>query len=333
MQISDLRQQPEFFDTVADRVWRAWWKPSGVPLERISDGLAGMMKGEPIPFAIVAHDGNTFLGSTLGIASDLADRPQYSPWVAAVWVEPQHRLKQVGRSLVGHAAQTLFARGFERIYLCSSVRRRNFYTQQGWKPIEDNIGEHRQTVYVMDALRGDCVTIDTPRLRLRVWREADRAAFAAMNADPAVMQDLGGPISRAESDAKLDRYVTAFDRQGFGRWAIESRSGHFLGYAGVMARHDHVLDAHCEIGWRLVRPAWGQGYATEAARAALDDVFRRAKLTEVLSYTAPDNLRSQRVMARLGLQRDPSRDFTAHYDNVGEWRGLVWVARPSPGRP
>lgn len=149
-----------------------------------------------------------------------------------------------------------------------------------------------------------------------------------MNADAEVMQDLGGPISRSESDAKLERYRAAFHRGGFGRWAIEDRNGEFLGYAGVMAHDEHALGPHCEIGWRLVRSAWGQGFASEAAKATLDDAFRRAGLTEVLSYTAPDNLRSQRVMARLGLKRDPSRDFTAEYAKVGSWQGLVWVARP-----
>ena len=151
IRISDLRLEPSFFDAVADRIWRAWWKPHGHPLEKISNGLAEALKGDPIPFAIVAHNGDEFLGSTIGIGSDLAERPQYSPWVAAVWVEPQHRLKQVGRSLVGHAAQTFFARGFDRIYLCSAPRRRNFYTRQGWLPIEENVGEHSQTVYIMDA--------------------------------------------------------------------------------------------------------------------------------------------------------------------------------------
>jgi GNAT superfamily N-acetyltransferase len=147
--ISDLRLEPAFFDTVADRIWRAWWKLDSYQL--ISNGLAEALKGDPIPFAIVAHDGSEFLGSTLGIASDMSDRPQYSPWVAAVWVEPQHRLKQVGRALVGHAAQTCFARGFDRIYLCSAAARRNFYTRQSWVPIEENVGEHLQTVYVMDS--------------------------------------------------------------------------------------------------------------------------------------------------------------------------------------
>jgi GNAT superfamily N-acetyltransferase len=150
-EISDLRRRPEFFDAVADRVWRAWWKPDGHPLERIRTGLAATMKGEPIPFAIVAHEGDEYFGSTLGIESDLSERPQYSPWVAAVWVEPQHRLRHVGRSLVGHAARTCFDRGFRRTYLCSAVTRRNFYTRQGWTPIEENVGEHRQIVYTMDA--------------------------------------------------------------------------------------------------------------------------------------------------------------------------------------
>jgi RimJ/RimL family protein N-acetyltransferase len=172
--------------------------------------------------------------------------------------------------------------------------------------------------------------IETPRLRLRGWLDADRDAFAAMNSDREVMRDLGGPLGRAASDAKLDRYVAAYDQHGFCRWVIEDRDGGFLGYCGAMpSLGDHPLGPHVEIGWRLVRKAWGCGFASEAARAALDDVFDRVKLVEVVSYTAPDNSRSQRVMERLGLRRDPSRDFTVDYDNVGRWRGLVWVARPT----
>jgi len=150
-----------------------------------------------------------------------------------------------------------------------------------------------------------------------------------MHADPEVMHDYGGPISRVESDAKLDRYVAAYRSHGFCRWAIENQEGDFLGYCGVMpSRPDHPLGSHAEIGWRLVRPAWGHGYATEAAHAALKDFFTRIGLTEVLAYTAPDNLRSQAVMGRLGLQRDPGRDFTANYFGVKSWQGLVWVAHP-----
>jgi RimJ/RimL family protein N-acetyltransferase len=170
--------------------------------------------------------------------------------------------------------------------------------------------------------------IETARLRLRPWREGDREAFAALNADPDVSRDLGGPLSRAASYAKLDRYAAAFDKHGFTRWAIETRTGDFVGYAGVMLHgEDHPLGAHHDVGWRLNRNAWRHGYATEAARAALDDVFNRIGLTEVLSYTAPDNPRSQAVMARLNLARDASRDFTLHDERLGLWQGLVWVAQ------
>ena len=150
LQITDLRECPEFFDIVADRVWRTWWQPSGHGLAKVSTGLREMMQGARIPFALVARDGEHFLGSTLGIESDLAERPQYSPWVAAVWVEPPHRLKRVGRSLVGRAVQTCFERGFPLVYLCSSPERWNFYTRQGWKPIEHGVGDSNQTVYMQE---------------------------------------------------------------------------------------------------------------------------------------------------------------------------------------
>lgn len=169
--------------------------------------------------------------------------------------------------------------------------------------------------------------IETPRLTLRRWEERDRAPFAAMNADMEVMHDLGGPIGRQASDAKLDRYAAAFARDGYSRWVLESRDGMFLGYTGVLHRAEHPIGAHDEIGWRLVRDAWGKGYATEAARAALHDIFMRFGLKEVLAYTAPDNLRSQAVMTRLNLKREPSRDFAADFGS-GDWRGWMWVARP-----
>lgn len=174
--------------------------------------------------------------------------------------------------------------------------------------------------------------LTTPRLRLRPWGEEDRDAFAALTADPEVMRDLGGPLDRARSDAKLDRYCAAFDRHGVCRWAVESLSGEILGYAGIMPLGpDHPLGPGVEIGWRLMRRAWGQGYAAEAAAAALQDGFGRLGFGEILAYTAPDNLRSQAVMGRLGLRRDPSRDFTATYDGAA-WHGLVWAARPWKGR-
>lgn len=174
------------------------------------------------------------------------------------------------------------------------------------------------------------IALKTPRLRLRAWREGDRDSFAALNSDPEVMADLGGPLSRAESDRKFDRFSASFAENGFDRFVIESESGAFLGYSGVMpTRKGHPLDPHHEIGWRLARQAWGQGYASEAARAALNDAFTRIGLAEILAYTSPDNLRSQAVMKRLNLRREPARDFTKMDEKAGTWHALVWVATPS----
>jgi RimJ/RimL family protein N-acetyltransferase len=163
--------------------------------------------------------------------------------------------------------------------------------------------------------------IQTERLLLRPWREEDLAPLAALQADPEVMADYGGPQSLEASQAKIDRYRDAFDAFGFTRWAVEAE-GAFIGYVGVMPVFPgHPREPGYEVGWRLVRAAWGKGYATEAARASLLDVFRRAGLVEVLSYTAPDNRRSRAVMDRLGLTRRQELDF----EHQG-WPGMVWSA-------
>jgi RimJ/RimL family protein N-acetyltransferase len=167
--------------------------------------------------------------------------------------------------------------------------------------------------------------LETPRLRLRTWRAGDKPFFAAMCADPEVMRDLGGPITRDASEAKLERYAKAYAQRGLSRWVVETHDGVFLGYTGVLHRPEHPLGEHYDLGWRLVRSAWGLGYATEAARAALDDAFTRANLTEILAYTSPDNPRSHAVMARLNLRRAPARDFTADFGQ-GDWHGLMWIA-------
>ena len=123
--------------------------------------------------------------------------------------------------------------------------------------------------------------------------------------------------------------LTTFTQHGFARWAIEDTDGRFVGYVGVMpSLADHALRPHTEIGWRLVRAAWGKGYATEAAQAALRDFFARTGFAEVPSYTSSENARSQAVMERLGLRREPSLAFSGKYgDKI--WHGLVWVAAAS----
>ncbi|TXJ14553.1 MAG: GNAT family N-acetyltransferase [Afipia sp.] len=149
--ISDLRQQPAFFDAVADRIWRAWWKERGFPADTIAGRLRENMNASPIPFALVAHRDETFIGTASVIASDLDERPQYSPWVAAVWVDPQYRMREIGSALVARAASDAFALNFRRVYLCAEKERRRFYIRQGWVPIEEDVGERKLTVFVKQA--------------------------------------------------------------------------------------------------------------------------------------------------------------------------------------
>lgn len=149
--IADLRQRPEFFDTVVDRIWRAWWKSRGSPVEYIAGHFHESLSEGPIPFTLVAHDGATFVGTASVIASDLSERPQYSPWVAAVWVDPEYRERGVGAALVDRAARASFVLGVDRTYLCASRERRDFYARRGWTQIEEDVGEHRLAVLVRDA--------------------------------------------------------------------------------------------------------------------------------------------------------------------------------------
>ncbi|HEY5129424.1 MAG TPA: GNAT family N-acetyltransferase [Bradyrhizobium sp.] len=149
--ISDLRQCPEFFDIVAERIWQAWWKADGHPLDYISGRLSENLSDTPIPFALVAHDGDSFLGTTSVIAADLAERPQLTPWVAAVWVDPAARRRGVGAALVDRAVRDCFALGVGRAYLCARPQRSGFYQALGWSAIERDVGPHHMTVFIRDA--------------------------------------------------------------------------------------------------------------------------------------------------------------------------------------
>jgi RimJ/RimL family protein N-acetyltransferase len=155
------------------------------------------------------------------------------------------------------------------------------------------------------------MTIITPRLCLHLWRDEDRPMFAALNAEPRVMQHYPKMLGRAESDALVARIRDHFTKHGFGLWAVEApgRAG-FIGYVGLAVPMFEARFTPCvEVGWRLAAEHWGRGYATEAASAVLAHAFGPLGLDEVVSFTAPANRRSRRVMERLGMTRSPEDDF------------------------
>lgn len=156
------------------------------------------------------------------------------------------------------------------------------------------------------------VRIETYRLILRPWRDDDRSAFAALNADPAVAEWLGGPLDRAASDAMVDRINGHIAEHGFGFWAAERKAdGVLVGMIGLGVVKPEALPVGpaVEMGWRLAQHAWGGGYATEGAEAALAWGFANLDVAEIIAFTGRTNLRSQAVMRRLGMRPDPSRDF------------------------
>ena len=154
--------------------------------------------------------------------------------------------------------------------------------------------------------------IETERLIVRPWRDADRAPLAAMGADAEVMRHLGGVIDRAASDAAIDRYVAKAAQNGSDFWAIERRDdGAFLGFCGIR-RGGHAgtpVPDEWEVGWRLRRDAWGQGYAREAAAASIDWAWANTPAARVAAWTVPANTASWGLMRRLGMVHRPELDF------------------------
>lgn len=179
---------------------------------------------------------------------------------------------------------------------------------------------------------------------MRRWREEDREPFAAMNADPEVMRYFPASLDRAASDALVDRIEDLFRRQGFGLWALEvSATGEFIGFTGLNPMPAGVPGAGgLEVGWRLARHAWHQGYATEAASAAAGVAFRGVGLAEIWSMTAAANQPSQAVMRRLGMTvsgyfdhpriaaGDPLRPHVVYRLRRADWARAADVSWPGP---
>jgi ribosomal-protein-alanine N-acetyltransferase len=154
-------------------------------------------------------------------------------------------------------------------------------------------------------------SIRTKRLLLRHWRRSDRAPFAALNADPRVREFFPNCLTRKESDASVDGIEAHVAKHGFGLWAVEVPG--VTAFAGFIGLSVPLFEAHftpcVEIGWRLAADCWGRGYASEGALACLEYGFNELDRTEIVSMTTVGNLRSRRVMEKIGMTHDPADDF------------------------
>jgi len=173
---------------------------------------------------------------------------------------------------------------------------------------------------------------ETARLRLRQWRDADRAPFAALNADPKVMEFFPALATREASDAMIDAHIARIAQGGFANWAVERLdTREFIGFVGLsVPKRDLPFMPCVEIGWRLAAAHWGRGFASEAARAALTLGFERFGLQEIVSFTAVENRRSRAVMERIGM-RDAHQDFEHPAMPPGHWlraHCLYRISRP-----
>ena len=155
----------------------------------------------------------------------------------------------------------------------------------------------------------DCI-IETPRLRIRQWRDSDLPAFAAINADPQVMRYFPACLSTAQSTQAATRYRTMIEQKGFGLWATERiQQQDFIGFIGIQPLNDALPCAPgIEIGWRLASQVWRQGYATEGAVAVRNYAFEQLGIEELVSITAAINMPSRGVMEKIGMSNS-GEDF------------------------
>ena len=158
---------------------------------------------------------------------------------------------------------------------------------------------------------------------MREWGESDKAPYAALNADPLVMEHFPSTLTREQSDEMVERMRARWGETGYGLWAVEVKaSGEFIGFIGLAAPPWETAFTPCvEVGWRLARESWGHGYAPEGATAALDFGFTHVELPrdEIVSFTTTGNLKSRRVMEKIGLTHDPGDDFD--HPMLPDWAG------------
>ncbi|UXN69303.1 GNAT family N-acetyltransferase [Devosia neptuniae] len=150
--IQDLNDAPEFKPIVTDRIWQAFWRPYGAALTDVETALADVLAGGPFPFSLVATDGEGFTGTVTAIESDLDARPLLSPWIAALWVEPEKRGQGIAEALVNAATTRLFAQDHSPLYLCAKPPMRGFYQRLKWGLIEQDVGPDGLDVFTLHAV-------------------------------------------------------------------------------------------------------------------------------------------------------------------------------------
>jgi len=177
--------------------------------------------------------------------------------------------------------------------------------------------------------------LSTDRLLLREWHDRDRAPYAALNADPAVMEHFPSTLTEQQSGEMVDRIIAKWDTDGHGLWAVEVvATGEFIGFVGLAAPTWEMSFTPCvEVGWRLARSAWGHGYAPEAARAVVAWGFAHLDLPgdEIVSFTTVGNVKSRRVMEKIGMTHDEADDFD--HPMLPDWAGRRHVLYRLPKPP
>ncbi len=180
----------------------------------------------------------------------------------------------------------------------------------------------------------DAISIKTQRLLLRQWNASDLSSLTSMNQDPKVMEFIGPVIGEVESQIMLARARRSWQENGYGRFAVEiSGTSELIGFIGLaQCKFESHFTPAVEIGWRLDHKFWGLGYATEGAAAVMSWAFDRGELNEVVSFTSALNLRSRRVMEKIGMNRDCTDDFLHPNLASDDPLGLCVLYRKQSGR-
>jgi RimJ/RimL family protein N-acetyltransferase/GNAT superfamily N-acetyltransferase len=308
---------------VDEILWAVLWQPLGLPRD-----VRGSFKLDGEEFELLALEDEQVVGGLVAV------------WTGDGEVELRHvavasfaQGRGIGRGLVAELCRIAKATHCRRIHTIARntsaefLRTLEFQTAPGQAPDHPVFLEHGITFELMekfveqgapaDAGRielfgvGDWPELRTERLLLRGWTPEDGVALAAINSDPRVMEFIGNPLTREQSDAFADSVEARFVRQGFGFWAVEIPGiAPFAGFVGLnVPDFDAPFMPAVEVGWRLGVAFWDRGYASEAARAALDFGFGVACLDEIVAFTTVRNVRSRRVMERIGMTHDACDDF------------------------